>query len=113
MFKISNTQKAILDILGIKQEVEIHCNSGSKFNSIDPLFAFELGLPISKPRKIPTEDGSYPISVVEFTLEITSLDGEIKRITDFADVAIHMRKDKDAIRIGTKLLKELEACIIM
>jgi hypothetical protein len=50
---------------------------------------------------------------VEFTLEITSLDGEVKRITGVADVSYHLRKDKDAIRAGANLLRELEACIIM
>jgi hypothetical protein len=113
MFKISNTQKAILDLLGNKYEIEIHCNSGQTINTIDSALASELGLPISTPRLIHTEDGPYPVSIVEFTLEITSLDGETKRITGVADVTNALRKDKGSIRIGSKLLKELEACIIM
>jgi hypothetical protein len=113
MFKLSNNQKAILDILGKKYEIDIHCNSGLTGNSIDYVLAKELELPISKPRIINDGDAKYPISIVEFTLEITSLDGDIKRVAGIADITVPLRKDRNAIRLGSNLLHEIEACIIM
>lgn len=113
MFKISNTQKVILDILGRRYEVELHCNSGLSLNTIDINLADELDFPVILPRLIKTDDSITPVSNVEFTIEITSLEGEVKRITSIADVTYHLRKDKGAIRAGANLLKELEACIIM
>jgi len=109
MFKISNTQKVVLDLLGERHEVLMHCNPGVSLNTIDADLAKELNIPAILPRVV----HDTPVSNVEFTLEITSLDGEIKRITSVADISDHLRKDKGAIRVGSKLLKELEACIVM
>jgi hypothetical protein len=113
MFKISNTQKAILDILGEKYEILINCSSGQSLNTIDGDLARRLDLGSITPRLMKFDDEVIPISNVEFTIEITSLDGEVKRVAGVADVTIHLRKDKDAIKIGSKFLKEIEACIIM
>jgi len=113
MFKISNTQKAVLDLLGERHEVEIHCNPGQGRNTISVELAGQFDFPVTTPRLVVTEDSTTPISNVEFTLEITSLNGEVKRITGVADVANHLRKDSLAIRLGYNTLKELGACIVM
>lgn len=113
MFKISNTQKVILDLLGEKYEVLMHCNPGIKLNTIDVELASALNLSATSPRLINSDDLITPVSNVEFTLEITSLDGEIKRVTGVADINYHLRKDKSAIRVGSSLLKEINACIVM
>lgn len=113
MFKISNTQKVILDLLGERHEIMLQCNPSTSLNTIDAVLACKLNLPAITPRLMNTEDSITPVSNVEFTLEITSLDGEIKRVTGVADVTNHFRKDKNAIKIGSTILKEIEACIIM
>jgi hypothetical protein len=113
MFKISNTQKVILDILGERHEILLNCNTGLKLNTIDADLASTLNMKVIKPRLMNIDGEPIPTSNVEFTLEVTSLDGEVKRITGVADVAYHLRKDQGAIRAGSNLLKELEACIIM
>lgn len=113
MFKISNTQKVILDFMGDKHEVLMHCNSGIKLNTIDAELANSLNIPTITPRLLGSNDSITPISNVSFTLEITSLDGEVKRVTGVADITNHLRKDKNAIRVGSSLLKEIGACIVM
>jgi len=113
MFKISNTQKVILDLLGERHEIMLQCNPSTTLNSIDAELARKLNLPAIQPRLLTAEDPVTPISNVEFTLEITSLDGEIKRVTGVADIANHLRKDKKAIKVGSNLLREIGACIVM
>jgi hypothetical protein len=113
MFKISNTQKVILDLLEEKHEIMLQCNPSTTLNTIDVGLAHKLHIPETQPRLITTEDSVTPVSNVEFTLEITSLDGEIKRVTGVADVTNHLHKDKNAIKVGSSLLKEINACIIM
>lgn len=113
MFKISNTQKVILDLMEERHEIMLQCNSSYTLNTIDGELAKTLGFPIMKPRLITTEDNVIPVSNIEFTLEITSLDGEVRRITGVADVTNHLRKNKKAIMVGSNFLKELKACIVM
>lgn len=113
MFKISNTQKVILDLMGERHETMLQCNPSSSLNTISKELAETLKLPAIKPRLLTTEDSVTPISNVEFTLEVTSLDGEVKRITSVADVTNHLRKNKKAIMVGSNFLKELKACIVM
>jgi hypothetical protein len=113
MFKISNTHKVILDLLEEKHEVMMQCNPSTTLNTIDAGLASKLNIPSIQPRLITTEDSITPVSNVEFTLEIVSLDGEVKRVTGVADVTNHLQKDKNSIKVGSLLLKEIKACIIM
>lgn len=113
MFKISNTQKAVLDQGGERHEIEIQCNPASNLNTIDWELADSAKMPAILPRLVKNGDETTPVSNVEFTLEITSLDGEVKRVTGVADVTNHLRKGKNTIRLGATFLKELNACIVM
>lgn len=113
MFKIFNTQKAILDLFGEKYEVELQCNPSMSLNTISDELAIKLDLPTILPRLILRDEDLIPVSNVEVTLEITSIEGETKRITIIADIKEQLRKSRNAVILGSNSLKELEACILM
>jgi hypothetical protein len=115
MFKISNTQKAVLDFAMDEERIDvvIQCNPASNINTVDWELADSTKMKTALPRVIKHADEAVPVSNVEFTLEITSLDGEVKRISGVADVTNHLQKSKNVIKLGAPLLKELNACIVM
>lgn len=113
MFTLNNKHKAILDLDKEKYDVNFQCDSNSKLNTVDIEYAIELNLKSTTPRVIVNGDDIYPRSNVEFTLEITSIEGEVKRITLVADIAKHYKKDKKSFILGKDSLKELNACILI
>jgi hypothetical protein len=115
MFKISNTQKAVLYFAMDEERIDvtIQCNPASNINTVDWQLADFTKMKTVLPRVIKYADETVPVSNVEFTLEITSLDGEVKTITGVADVTNHLRQFKNVIKLGAYFLKELNACIVM
>ena len=96
-----------------KLETEILLNGASvKKNTIDYMYAYELGLETVEPEITRFNSGKFTVQErVKFTLEVPVTNIEKKLVTIEADLIRHSKSMKKTIKVSRQIIRQLLVCV--